>query len=126
LLLVLFVLSLISPLLCLAGILILLGLYMRRADKIIVYVFLVFLLASPFFFRAAAQFLQVSSSGTMKAIVDVNESKGNAYALSALKSTDEPPALFSYGLALKRAGLYDEAIATYKNLIKTRPMQLFM
>ena len=120
LLLVLFVLSLISPLLCLAGILILLGLYMRRIDKIIVYVFLVFLLTSPFFFRAAAQFLQVSSSGTMKAIVDVNESKGNAYALSALKSTDEPPALFSYGLALKRAGLYDEAIATYKNLIKTK------
>jgi tetratricopeptide (TPR) repeat protein len=120
LLLVLFVLSLISPLLFLAGILILLGLYMRRIDKIIVYAYLVFLLASPFFFRAAAQFLQVSSSGTMKAIVDVNESKGNAYALFALKSTDAPPAQFSYGLALKRAALYDEAIAAYKNLIKTK------
>ena len=120
LLLVLFVLSLISPLLFLAGILVLLGLYMTRIDKALVYLFLVFLLSSPFFFRTAAQFLQVSSSGTMKAMVEVNESKGNAYALSALKSSDEPLALFSYGLALKRTGLYDEAIAAYKNLIKTK------
>jgi tetratricopeptide (TPR) repeat protein len=120
LLLVLFVLSLISPLLFLAGILVLLGLYMTRIDKALVYLFLVFLLASPFFFRTAAQFLQVSSSGTIKAIVDVNESKGNAYALSALKSSDEPSALFSYGLALKRAGLYNEAIAAYGNLMKTK------
>jgi len=120
LLLVLLVISLISPLLFLAGILVLLGLYMRRIDKIIVYLFLVFLLVSPFFFRTAAQFLQVSSSGAMKAIVDVNESKGNVYALSVLKSSDEPPALFSYGLALKRAGHYDEAIAAYRNLIKTK------
>jgi tetratricopeptide (TPR) repeat protein len=120
LLLVLFVLSLISPLLFLAGILVLLGLYMTRIDKALVYFFLVFLLASPFFFRTTAQFLQVSSSGVMRAIVDVNESKGNAYALSALKLSDEPPALFSYGLALKRTGLYDKAIAAYSNLIKTK------
>ncbi len=120
LLLVLFVFSLISPLLFLAGILVLLGLYMPKIDKTIVYLFLVFLLASPFFFRTAAQFLQVSSSGTVKAIVDVNESKDNAYALSVLKSSDESPALFSYGLALKRAGQYDEAIAAYSNLIKTK------
>jgi tetratricopeptide (TPR) repeat protein len=120
LLLVLFLCSLISPLLFLAGILVLLGLYMPRIDKIIVYLFLVFLLASPFFFRTAAQFLQVSSSGTMKAIVEVNESRGNAYALSALKSSNEPLALFSYGLALKRAGLYNEAIAAYNDLIKTK------
>ena len=120
LLLVLFVCSLISPLLFLAGILVLLGLYMPRIDKVLVYLFLVFLLASPLFFRTAAQFLQVSSSGTMKAIVEVNESKGNAYALSALKSSEEPSALFSYGLALKRSGLYDEAIAAYNNLIITK------
>jgi len=120
LLLVLFVCSLISPLLFLAGILVLLGLYMRRIDKALVYLCLVFLLASPFFFRAAAQFLQVSSSGTMRAIVEVNESRGNAYALSALKSSDEPAALFSYGLALKRTGHYDKAIAAYNSLMKTR------
>ncbi len=119
LLLVLFACSLISPLLFLAGILVLLGLYMTRIDKVLVYLFLVFLLASPFFFNATAQFLQVSSSGTMKAIVEVNESKGNAYALSALKSSNEPAALFSYGLALKRAGLYDEASAAYSNLNNT-------
>jgi tetratricopeptide (TPR) repeat protein len=120
LLLVLFVLSLISPLLFLAGILVLLGLYMHRIDKALVYLFLVFLMASPLFFRTAAHFLQVSSSGTMKAIVDVNESKGNAYAFSALKSSKEPAALFSYGLALKRAGLYNEAISAYSTVIKTK------
>lgn len=119
-LLVLLVCSLISPLLFVAGILVLLGLYMRRIDKVVVYFFLVFLIASPLFFRASGQFLQVSSSGIMKAIVEVNESKGNVYALSALKSSNEPPALFSYGLALKRTGLYDEAIAAYNNLIKTK------
>ncbi|MBI5848582.1 MAG: tetratricopeptide repeat protein [Nitrospirae bacterium] len=120
LLIVLFVLSLISPLLFLAGLLVLLGLYMPKIDKALVYFFLLFLIASPFFFRTAAQFLQVSSSGTIKAIVEVNESKGNAYALSALKSSDETPALFSYGLALKRAGQYEEAVAAYHKLIKTK------
>ncbi|MBI5634000.1 MAG: tetratricopeptide repeat protein [Nitrospirae bacterium] len=120
LLLILFVFSLISPLLFLAGILVLLGLYMPRIDKALVYLFLAFLLTSPFVFRTAAQFLQVSSSGAMKAIVEVNESKGNAYALSALKSSNDPTALFSYGLALKRSGLYDEAMAAYDHLIKIK------
>ncbi len=120
LLLLLFVFSLISPLLFLAGILVLLGLYMLKLDKALVYFFLLFLVVSPFCFRTAAQFLQVSSSGAMKAIVAVNESKDNAYALSVLKATDDPSALFSYGLALKRTGNYDEAIAAYSNLIRTK------
>lgn len=120
LLLILFICSLLSPLLLLAGILVLLGLYMTKIDKALVYLFLVFLLASPFFFNAAARFMQVSSSGTMKAIVEVNESKGNAYALSALESSNEPSALFSYGLALKRAGHYDEAMTVYGNLMKIK------
>ncbi|MBI5076563.1 MAG: tetratricopeptide repeat protein [Nitrospirae bacterium] len=119
LLFLLFVCSLISPLLFLAGILVLLGLYMPKIDKTLVYFFLLFLVVSPFFLGTAARFLQVSSSGTMKAIVEVNESKDNAYALSALKTSDEPPALFSYGLALKRTGNYDQAAAAYSNLIKT-------
>ena len=120
LLLVLFLFSLISPLLFLAGILVLLGMYMSKIDRALVYFFLIFLVASPFFLGAASKFLQVSSSGIMKAIVEVNESKDNTYALSALKSSDEPPALFSYGLALKRTGQYEEALAAYSNLIKTR------
>lgn len=120
-LLALFVLSLISPLLFLAGILVLLGMYMTRMDKALVYLFLIFLAASPFFFRTASQFLQISSSGAIRAIVEANESNGNVYALSALKSSNEPPALFSYGLALKRAGRYDEAVAAYDSLIKTNP-----
>ena len=118
-LLVLFVLSLISPLLFLAGMLVLLGLYMTRIDKALIF----FPGLSPhlsFLLQDNCTVLAVSSSGVMRAIVDVNESKGNAYALSALKSSNEPSALFSYGLALKRTGLYNEAIAAYNNLIKTK------
>ncbi len=118
-LLILLFCSLISPLLFLAGILILLGLYMRRIDKILVYIFLAFLIVSPLLFRAVSRLLQVSSSGSMKAIVAVNESRDNAYALAALKTLDEPHALFSYGLALKRSGIYEEALETYGSLLKT-------
>ena len=120
-LLALFFISLISPLLFLAGIMILLGLYMSRMDKAVVYLFLVFLLLSPLLFRTASLFLNVSSSGTMKAIVTVNESRGNAYALSSLKDSDNPAALFSYALALKRTGLYEDALAAYNRLVTIRP-----
>lgn len=117
---VLVLLSLLSPLLFLAGFLVLLGLYMSRTDKIVVYLFLVFLLISPLFFRTASQFLGVSSSGAMKAVVGVNESKDNTYALTALKSSDHPAEILSYALALKRSGFYDEAISAYARLVNTK------
>lgn len=121
LLLVLFACSMASPLLFLACMLVLLGLYMSKKDKLVVYLFLFFLLASPLLFRAASQFLLAASSGTMKAIVEVNESKGNTYALSALTSSDIPAAMFSYGLALKRTGRYNDALAAYNSLMKIKP-----
>jgi len=102
LLLVLFVLSLISPLLCLAGILILLGLYMRRIDRSSY----MYSWSSPclsFLLQGSSAVSAVSSSGTLKAIVDVNESKGNAYALAALKSTDERLRCFLW-TGVERAG----------------------
>jgi len=120
-LIVLFVLALISPFLLLAGILILLGLYMTRMDKAVVYLYLLVLLFSPLLFRTASYFLDVSSSGTMKAIVAVNESRDNTPALTSLGTADEPAGLFSFALALKRAGRFDDALAAYSKLVAVRP-----
>ena len=120
-LIVLFILSLISPLLFLAGVLVLLGLYMSRMDKVVVYLFLFILLCSPVLFRAATFFMNVSSSGQMKAVVAVNESRDNTYALTSLKDAGTPAAVFSHALALKRTGMYDAALAAYNRLVQIRP-----
>ncbi len=115
------VISAISPLLFLAGTLLMLGIYMKKLDRAVVYLFLAVLVFSPLFFTATSLFLQVQSSPRMKAIVAVNESKDNAYALTALKNSDDYAALFSYALALKREGRYDEAVAVYQRLLQRRP-----
>ncbi|OGW26212.1 MAG: hypothetical protein A2X59_01870 [Nitrospirae bacterium GWC2_42_7] len=114
-------LSIISPLLLLAGILILIGIYMRKRDSIIVYFFLLCLVFSPLLFKAAAFFVSTPSSGSMKSIVQTNESRGNSYAISLLKNNKEYDALFTYALALKREKRYDEAIEVYNELLKIRP-----
>jgi tetratricopeptide (TPR) repeat protein len=94
---------------------------MSKTDRIVVYLFLVFLVFSPLVFRAASLFTNVSSSGAMKAIVTVNESRGNSYALASLRGRGDRAAMFSYALALKRSGLYEEAIAAYGRILKTHP-----
>lgn len=120
-LIVLFILSLVSPLLFLAGVLVILGLYMSRMDKVVVYLFLFVLLCSPVLFRVATFFMNISSSGEMKAIVAVNESRDNTYALTSLKNADAPAAVFSHALALKRSGMYNAALAAYNRLVQRRP-----
>ncbi len=116
----LLLLSLISPLLFLAATLVILGVYMSRTDRFVVYLFLAALLCSPFLFKTASRFLQIASSGEMKAVVAVNESRDNGYALTSLKSSKDPAALFSYALALKREGLYHEALEGYRRLVGMR------
>jgi hypothetical protein len=113
----LIILSLLSPFLLLAGMLILLGNYMKKLDRGVVYLFLVFLVFSPLLFRVTSLFVHVLSSPSMKAIVEVNESKGNTYALTTLKNRDDYASLFSYALALKRERYYSEAIAIYQRLL---------
>jgi len=117
----LIVISGVSPLLFIAGLLVLLGMYMKKLDRIVVYLFLAFLVFSPLLFRTASLFLHTLSSSPLKAIVEVNESKDNKYALTALKDRDNYPALFSYALALKREGHYNEAVAVYQKLLRERP-----
>lgn len=114
-------LSAISPLLLVAGVLILLGIYMKRSDKAVVYAYLVFLVCSPLVFKTASQIAQASSSGALKAIVQVNESRGNTYAASVLRNSSDIPSVFSYALAVKRQGLYSDAIPLFKSLLARWP-----
>lgn len=110
-----------GPLLFVGGLLIMLGLYMKRRDKAVVYLYLLFLLFLPLVFKTSSMFFSLPSSDVLKAVVLVNESKDNKYALSVLGDTNDDVALFSYALALKREGRYDEAITIYSKLISEKP-----
>ena len=77
---------------------------MKKWDKAVVYLYFLFLLLSPVVFISVSLILNAPASGELKAVVRVNESKGNAYALSLLKDENDPVELFSYALALKREG----------------------
>lgn len=112
------VLAAMSPLLLVGGMMVLLGVSMRRMDKTVVIVFLVVLAGSPFFFRTATLLFNAFTSGQFRAVVEVNESKGNLYALSALGEQQKRHERFSYALALKRTGRYDEAISIYRSLLQ--------
>jgi tetratricopeptide (TPR) repeat protein len=114
-----FLISLLGPLFLLAGLLLLLGLYMKKTDKTVVYLFLVFLLCSPFVATSASRFISAYTSGGVRAVVEVNDSQDNEYAMTRLKNDLDFVPLFSYALALKREGRYEEAIAAYKRLLQT-------
>jgi tetratricopeptide (TPR) repeat protein len=113
--------ALTGPLLFVGGLLIILGLYMKTRDKAVVYLYLVFLLFLPLVLKTSSMFLSLPSSDVLKAVVLVNESKDNRYALSVLENAKDDVALFSYALALKREGGYDKAITIYSNLISEKP-----
>ncbi len=119
-LLLLIVVSIISPLFFLAGTLIILSLYMRKTDRLVVYLFLTVLLASLPLFSAASFFIFSPLSANVRAVVQVNESKGNNFGLSSLSRSDDYADLFSYALALKRDGRFDAAIAVYKELLERK------
>lgn len=110
-----------GPLYLLGSLLILLGLYMTRWDKVVLYLYLVFLLSSPWTFYALSTAMSAPASGALKAVVEVNEARGNTYALSVLQNRENPVEIFSYALASKREGKYDEAIASYNKLLALRP-----
>jgi tetratricopeptide (TPR) repeat protein len=110
-----------GPLYLLGSLLILLGLYMNRWDKSILYLYIVFLLISPLTFYALSTALLAPASGPLKATVEVNEARGNTYALSVLQNRDNSVELFSYALASKREGKYEEAIASYNKLLSLKP-----
>ncbi len=118
---IIMLLSLVSPLLFLGGTLALLGIYMKKYDRFMVYLFLVLLAFYPVFSKMATMYMKTSSSGVFKAIVKVKEGKDSDYAISTLKDSVDYVPLYSYALALKRKGRYDEAIDVYKKLLEIKP-----
>jgi tetratricopeptide (TPR) repeat protein len=112
------VLSAASPLLFLGSLAVLIGFYMKRYSRIVVYMFLLFLLFFPLLSKTALRYLNGASSGNLKAIVSVNEAENNGYALTTLQNGNDFASMFSYALALKREGHFEEAIDVYKRLLQ--------
>lgn len=113
-------LSLFGPLFLITASLVFFGIYFEKKDKIIVYAALFFLLLSPFFLKITNSFISANSP-YLRAVVAVNENRENKSAIIFLKNTSDYVSLFSYGLALKKDGRYEEAIAVYKNLLSSNP-----
>jgi len=114
-------LSLLGPVALAAGGFFLVGSYFKKGDKVLVYASLLFFAASPFLMKEISPFLSTTSS--LRAVVAVNEGKDNRYALWALKGRNDFPSSFSYALALKREGHFQEAIEAYKVLAERMSRQ---
>jgi len=121
LLLLALVFAVFGPLYLLGGLLIIISFYMKKWDRIVLYLYFLFLLITPWLLNTVSLFFNAPASGELKAIVQVNESKGNKYALSLLKGKNDPVELFSYALALKREGRFSEAIDIYNKLVAAKP-----
>ena len=118
LVLLMFVFALLGPLYLLGCLLMLISFYRVKWDRVVFYLYIIFLVLSPLLLYAFSLVFSSSTSGEFKAVVQVNESKGNSYALSLLGNRKGPDDLFSYALALKRTGKYEQAIETYDRLIR--------
>ena len=118
LVLLMFVFALLGPLYLLGCLLMLISFYRVKWDRVVFYLYIMFLVLSPLLLYAFSLVFSSSTSGEFKAVVQVNESKGNAYALSLLGNKKGRDDLFSYALALKRTGKYEQAIETYDRLIR--------
>jgi tetratricopeptide (TPR) repeat protein len=124
LLLLMFVFALLGPLYLLGCLLMLISFYRVKWDRVVFYIYILFLISSPLLLYMFSLVFSSSSSGEFKAVVEVNESKGNIYALSLLGNRKGPDDLFSYALALKRTGKYEQAIEIYDRLIRSDPNPL--
>ncbi len=113
--------ALFGPLFLLGGLLLLISFYQKKWNRLVLSLYIVFLLVSPWIFKTVSMIFYASASGTLKAVVQVNESKDNTYALSLLSGSQNPVELFSYALALKREGRYHDAIDMNTKLIAVKP-----
>jgi len=110
------ILSVFGPVSFIAGAFFLIGFYLKKTNKVMVYVSLLFLFLWPLFQGMAGIFF-TPPSPALRAVAAVNEGRDNRYALLVLKGRDDPASAFSYALALKREGYYNEAIDVYKGLL---------
>jgi tetratricopeptide (TPR) repeat protein len=114
--------SLLGPLVFAAGALCIIGLYLKKMDKTVVYISLAAIMLSPYLLRPVNMFYSASTPET-RAITAVNEGRDNTYALQVLGGREDYASRFSYALALKREGLYGKAIGLYEKVAHESPDQ---
>lgn len=114
--LILIPLSLLGPMFLIAGALALAGVYMEKLDRIVIYISFILILFSPLALGFADLFFS-SPSPELRAIVAVNEGKDSRFALRTLGQRKDFQSEFSYALALKREGRYQESIAVYEKIL---------
>lgn len=115
-LLILIILSFFGPFAFIAGLLFLIGFYFKKANKAVVYLSLLVLALAPAGIIVMDLFLTMPSS-ELRAVVAVNEGKDNSDAHFALKGKEIFTPAFSYALAVKREGNYEEAVNLYTALL---------
>jgi tetratricopeptide (TPR) repeat protein len=119
----LLLISFLGPLFFFAGGLCIIGLYLRKTDKAVVYVSLLTIALSPYLLRPVDMFYS-SSTPENRAIVAVNEGRDNSYALQVLEGHRDYASMFSYALALKREGFYGKAAGLYEEMARGGPNQM--
>jgi tetratricopeptide (TPR) repeat protein len=117
----LFAAALGGPLFFIGGALVVVGIHLKKHNRLPVYLVLAVLMVSPLLVKAANRMLATAASPELRAIVAVNEGRDNNLALEVLRDESSPEARFSYAMALKRKGRYAEAEAIYKDLNSQKP-----
>lgn len=110
-----------GPIFLIGGLIMVIMFYQRKRDRLIVVLYIAFLIASPWIIKAMSTIFSASTSGSLKAVVRVNERRDNSSALAFLGSGSHPVEIFSHALALKREGKYLDAIEEYTRLVKMQP-----
>jgi len=113
--------ALLGPISLLGSVLLIISFYQKKWDRLILACYIALLLVSPWVFKTASTLIHAPFSGTLKAVVQINESKDRTYPGSLFAGTQNPVEMFSYALAMKRGGSYDAAIAMNTKLIGIKP-----
>jgi len=107
-----------------ASMLSIIGFYLRKKDRIVIYLSFLIILS----FSAMPGIGRIFSIPSyLKAVVMVNEGRDNSYGLLRLKERKDLPSSFAYALALKREGFYHESIDIYRRLAERHRLpQIFI
>lgn len=116
-----FFLSIMGPLFFLAAMLLLVSFYFQKGNIIFTYTIFGLLILLPLLLKPVEIFFSAALSPEVKAIVAVNQGNDNSYALNILPGKEDRDELFTLGLAQKRDGKIDEAIATYDKILGKYP-----
>lgn len=107
--------SLIGPIGFLLILVFISGLYLRGANRIPIYIAFIFISLCPVLIKAGNLFFS-EPTPKLRTIVEVNEARGNDLALEVLNNEKDYPSMLSYGLALKRAGRFQEAVSVLSSI----------